>query len=240
MVGVPGKSRGCITCRRRKIRCDEKYPDCERCMHSGRTCEGYARYPTFLNRTSHGLQKRHALEEVKPRSSSASTRSLSDQSQSSKASESQLMHQPDRSGIISLDPTPNLQRQASNNASLNSTQLVGLFWSVWAPTNNVAQNHSDTEWMKVALSIPDSTTALQLSIRALALNRVGWANDDEGLKLHGSIVYGTALRELQRSLWDEKLMWHDESLAAAYILSNYEVSDPQDCTDDRVHRASAY
>lgn len=229
MVGVPGKSQGCITCRRRKIRCDEKHPDCDRCTHSGRTCEGYAKYPTFLNRTSHGLQKRHALEEARPRSSSESTRALSAQPQSSKASESQLLHQPARSGMASPDPNLCIQRQASNHASLNSAQVVGLFWSVWAPIDNVAQNPSDTEWMKIALQTPNSTVALQLSSRALALSRVGWANDDDGLKIHGGLVFGTALRELQKALWDENLMWRDETLAAAYILSNYEVCDIKDC-----------
>lgn len=36
------KSRsGCITCKIRKIKCDEKHPVCQRCSSTGRTCDGY-------------------------------------------------------------------------------------------------------------------------------------------------------------------------------------------------------
>ncbi|VUC32713.1 unnamed protein product [Clonostachys rosea] len=32
---------GCHTCRIRKVKCDESFPVCHRCMSTGRTCEGY-------------------------------------------------------------------------------------------------------------------------------------------------------------------------------------------------------
>ncbi|KAH8817482.1 hypothetical protein F5884DRAFT_779531 [Xylogone sp. PMI_703] len=42
MVGVPGRSRGCLTCRQRKIKCDEALPTCSQCRRSRRryTCTG--------------------------------------------------------------------------------------------------------------------------------------------------------------------------------------------------------
>ncbi|KAF8853456.1 hypothetical protein BDZ45DRAFT_78031 [Acephala macrosclerotiorum] len=44
-------AQGCITCKKRHLRCDERKPGCKRCINSGRTCEGYvcvstARKPT--------------------------------------------------------------------------------------------------------------------------------------------------------------------------------------------------
>ncbi|KAK8202481.1 hypothetical protein IWZ01DRAFT_124761 [Phyllosticta capitalensis] len=39
MVGVP-KSTACATCKTRKIRCDQKWPTCERCQRSGLACPG--------------------------------------------------------------------------------------------------------------------------------------------------------------------------------------------------------
>ncbi|KAK7510144.1 hypothetical protein IWZ03DRAFT_363658 [Phyllosticta citriasiana] len=39
MVGVP-KSTACATCKSRKIRCDQKWPTCERCQRSGLACPG--------------------------------------------------------------------------------------------------------------------------------------------------------------------------------------------------------
>ncbi|KAK6437384.1 37S ribosomal protein S22 [Oleoguttula sp. CCFEE 5521] len=32
---------GCITCRRRRVKCDEAAPSCQRCAVAGRNCEGY-------------------------------------------------------------------------------------------------------------------------------------------------------------------------------------------------------
>ncbi|KAL3471293.1 hypothetical protein BJX99DRAFT_237769 [Aspergillus californicus] len=41
MVYPGGPSRGCYTCRARKVKCDEMKPVCERCIKGNRTCGGY-------------------------------------------------------------------------------------------------------------------------------------------------------------------------------------------------------
>ncbi|PUU75460.1 hypothetical protein B9Z19DRAFT_926392, partial [Tuber borchii] len=51
MVGVPGRSKGCNTCRKRKIRCDQKRPECGNCIKSNRACAGYHRAVVFRNAT---------------------------------------------------------------------------------------------------------------------------------------------------------------------------------------------
>ncbi|ETN44630.1 uncharacterized protein HMPREF1541_10300 [Cyphellophora europaea CBS 101466] len=48
MVGVPGKSKGCSTCRRRKKGCDQKRPVCGQCAAGGYVCGGYQRDRTFI------------------------------------------------------------------------------------------------------------------------------------------------------------------------------------------------
>lgn len=37
---------GCITCKARKVKCDEQKPECGRCSTSGRRCEGYSPSPS--------------------------------------------------------------------------------------------------------------------------------------------------------------------------------------------------
>ncbi|CAI6335536.1 unnamed protein product [Periconia digitata] len=39
--GILKSKTGCITCRIRKVKCDEKKPSCKRCISTGRTCDGY-------------------------------------------------------------------------------------------------------------------------------------------------------------------------------------------------------
>ncbi|KAK2600319.1 hypothetical protein QQS21_004960 [Conoideocrella luteorostrata] len=51
MVGVPGKYKGCETCRRRRVKCSNERPFCRNCMNSGRTCEGYERHRVFITGT---------------------------------------------------------------------------------------------------------------------------------------------------------------------------------------------
>ncbi|KAK9351837.1 hypothetical protein V1523DRAFT_427681 [Lipomyces doorenjongii] len=40
MVGLAGGSRACTNCQRRKIKCDETFPKCLRCVRSNLNCEG--------------------------------------------------------------------------------------------------------------------------------------------------------------------------------------------------------
>ncbi|KAF2109561.1 hypothetical protein BDV96DRAFT_585793 [Lophiotrema nucula] len=42
---------GCSTCKRRRVKCDEGYPHCQRCLKAHLQCEGYSRAPT-TNRSS--------------------------------------------------------------------------------------------------------------------------------------------------------------------------------------------
>ncbi|KAF3089099.1 hypothetical protein TWF569_009101 [Orbilia oligospora] len=48
MVGVAGRSKGCKTCRDRKIKCDETRPGCIRCQKIGKDCPGYSRPIHFV------------------------------------------------------------------------------------------------------------------------------------------------------------------------------------------------
>ncbi|CAM1505338.1 Fc.00g109750.m01.CDS01 [Cosmosporella sp. VM-42] len=51
MVGVPGKYKGCETCRRRRVKCSNERPFCQKCIASGRECEGYERVRVFITGT---------------------------------------------------------------------------------------------------------------------------------------------------------------------------------------------
>ncbi|KAH6989729.1 hypothetical protein BKA56DRAFT_259343 [Ilyonectria sp. MPI-CAGE-AT-0026] len=51
MVGVPGKFKGCETCRKRRLRCSNERPFCKKCIARGRHCEGYDRARVFITGT---------------------------------------------------------------------------------------------------------------------------------------------------------------------------------------------
>ncbi|KAK0105448.1 hypothetical protein ONS96_004835 [Cadophora gregata f. sp. sojae] len=39
--GAPKTRTGCVTCKLRRIKCDEAKPQCNKCISTGRTCDGY-------------------------------------------------------------------------------------------------------------------------------------------------------------------------------------------------------
>ncbi|KAK9238663.1 hypothetical protein V1525DRAFT_400668 [Lipomyces kononenkoae] len=47
MVGVAGGSRGCANCKKRKLKCDETFPVCLRCIKSGLICSGPVTGPMY-------------------------------------------------------------------------------------------------------------------------------------------------------------------------------------------------
>ncbi|KAI1811619.1 hypothetical protein GGS20DRAFT_562200 [Poronia punctata] len=51
MVGIP-RSKGCKTCKKKKIKCDERRPRCGPCRKGVRECEGYDTPIIFLNTSS--------------------------------------------------------------------------------------------------------------------------------------------------------------------------------------------
>ncbi|KAF5664980.1 hypothetical protein FHETE_6840 [Fusarium heterosporum] len=51
MVGVPGKSKACQACKKRRVKCDLTRPSCLRCSRAGITCRGYERSTLWVHRT---------------------------------------------------------------------------------------------------------------------------------------------------------------------------------------------
>ncbi|VUC23755.1 unnamed protein product [Clonostachys rosea] len=43
-----GASKGCLTCKQRRVKCDEGKPSCQKCFRMGRQCGGYEKPPVTL------------------------------------------------------------------------------------------------------------------------------------------------------------------------------------------------
>ncbi|KAF5484284.1 hypothetical protein CGCF413_v015284 [Colletotrichum fructicola] len=61
MVGVPGRSKGCNTCRKRKKGCDLQRPVCGQCLKAGIECAGYERKRIFVNVTSNNPKPKNTV-----------------------------------------------------------------------------------------------------------------------------------------------------------------------------------
>ncbi|PVH78069.1 hypothetical protein DL98DRAFT_656326, partial [Cadophora sp. DSE1049] len=60
----PKVTSGCYTCKRRRVKCDERRPDCRRCEKYGTTCEGYM--PVTITTAPNRRVVRPLLPNVEP------------------------------------------------------------------------------------------------------------------------------------------------------------------------------
>jgi hypothetical protein len=70
----------------------------------------------------------------------------------------------------------------------------------------------ESTWLVLIPELPDVTKALDTAILALSTARLGRNNRDDRLVIESRKLYGEGLKDLQRALYDPKLMYRDESM----------------------------
>lgn len=186
---------GCRTCRRRKVKCDERKPGCERCERTNRECEGYVREHRFVNenaRTEKQVMK-------KTNTSSDAPASHEVVSYSSEA----------KSGSIGTS----LGVRAFEDNIFVSFLLSNLFTGI--PVR--------TPWLHLHAEDASSKTA-QLSVRALSTTFFGRIHHQKDITVRGYDLYGRALLSLNQDLQDPRKGWSMSVMKSAMALELYEVS----------------
>ncbi len=193
-------------------------PSCTRCTKAGRICEGYERYPVFLNRTAQGTDKRHRLEETKPNFLSDSVQvvvSSNDWRQFLAA----MANLEDNRLISQLSATPAFD-----------SQIIALFFHRYLPADKRIQDGYGRAWLQKAIGLQNPGEALHLSLKAISMTSLGRLFRDERLTFQGQKYYGRALQQLRKALQSEIVVWQDETLAAGFILALYEVRQSRTCS----------
>lgn len=54
-----GPSSGCLTCKQRRVKCDESKPWCQECLRLGRSCAGYIKKPVKIRFKDDAVRKSH-------------------------------------------------------------------------------------------------------------------------------------------------------------------------------------
>ena len=78
-------------------------------------------------------------------------------------------------------------------------------------------------WLALVPEVSMPTKALEVSTMALCMVSLGRRNENPLLVQQSLGLYGQALHEMQKALWDPQLMRKDETLAACLSLSMYEL-----------------
>lgn len=203
MVGVPGRSQGCITCRARRKGCDRQWPACLRCIQAGLPCGGYNQRPVFVTSTqgSGGSSARYQ------RATTTDPLTLGNT----------------RQGSSTQDITLSL----SLTQTAYSARYMDLFWSHYLPCGETlparAMGLGNGGWISIALDLFPTDRTLQLAMQSVVLRGVGVRNADPALLRQGSTAYSRCLQDFNKALSDPSRRSTDGILCTVKLLSLFEV-----------------
>lgn len=208
MVGVAGRSKGCGTCRKRRIRCGLQRPQCSNCIKSNRLCTGYQRERVFIiNQTEYtgtnGDKDCSTGSDLNARACDATARTVP-----------VWMHKYKPAKLfqgVSLVP---VYRQ----------KLLDTFLRASIPEMALL-GPGFTPWTQTLASLPDHTPALATAVVAVSLSRAAKLYSDKALQMQSLEYYTTGLWDLQKALWSPDEMYLDQTLAACLLLAYYELME---------------
>ncbi|KAE8370194.1 hypothetical protein BDV27DRAFT_90221 [Aspergillus caelatus] len=208
MVGIPGRSKGCKTCRRRKIGCDLQEPQCGQCSKSGHHCEGFRKEIAFIHRTPQGLLRKG--QEMSPGPAPWEDRA-----------------QCGASSTFMTQMPPQL-----NNAAIYLDGMFHTFLVAFLPSSSILPptHHSNitapaAPWMRIAVTLPRRGPLLSLALQALCMTKIARVHGDQALLMQGMAVHAQALRALQNVIYNKTTAFADETLAAIRVLGTYELHE---------------
>ncbi|KAK6442424.1 hypothetical protein LTR95_001332 [Oleoguttula sp. CCFEE 5521] len=210
---MPPRSSGCFTCRRRKIRCDEGRPGCEKCKTHGVECPGYRKERNgieFEDQTSLTVQRARNLNG------------------GNVSSEVWNVNVPSNHAILKprvVKPANVMTlHQAVFSPILQENQMYQTFLDIYMPKMGRSQS-LNFKYMDDMIEIAADHPALRDGLNTLALVQIGHIHRDERL-LNASVEsYGKALGSLAKAVTKAGSVHDDTILAAASLLMVCEFFD---------------
>lgn len=217
MVGVPGRSKGCQACRKKKIACSQELPECLICRNAGRKCPGYQRERLFIIHVP----------------SSSKTRKQRPNPTCHKSKQISPYHQcQDETDLIPIGktqrPVPEYHLPLSANTLIKRPRFEVaanqqlLFSTIFSPYHSEKRPEAG-HWLTRLPALPQMSKALEVSALAFCTAKLGRRYNDESLVRESLKVYVDGLRQLQKALWDPKAMFEDDTIGACLLLAMYEI-----------------
>lgn len=213
MVAVPGRSKGCHTCRKRRIKCgrsispcrlrttivevclDERKPSCQRCSKAGYTCAGYERPLEFRHASTASF-----LSSTKPDGTPG-------KSMPGPATSTAVAARPRL-----FSPPPELSLVAFREDMYTAFLVANFVWRTYG-----------TPWIEMAARGNLGQLSLHAS-RALSQTNFGSAHHQEEIKLDGMAQYSKVLKALAPQLSDPKRPGVEELIVPVMMLLIHAVS----------------
>ncbi|KAL1311048.1 hypothetical protein AAFC00_001262 [Neodothiora populina] len=222
-------SRGCETCKKRKIKCDEKRPTCLQCKKSSRTCLGYPDEADLIFRNQNDKIAGRSQKSKKPKDRPLPAPD-STQSESGKTA-LQLRRKHDRAVLPSsagyrFEDVP----QEGATFSLHPPPTVPMeeqVVQVYFKNFRALYYNEDTIQGFLPYLVPMYQTskrnsALRIATRATALCAISQLPAQRHLTYHATAMYTRAIIAVSSALQDPAEARSDETLQATLLLCLYE------------------
>ncbi|EQL34205.1 hypothetical protein, variant [Blastomyces dermatitidis ATCC 26199] len=196
---VPGikSRRGCGNCKKRRIKCDERTPQCYRCVRSGWKCPGYPLKMTVKDQTSYSP--------IHVQSSDVAPRVLTEITTKQFNSLHEYQHIP-------------------NHLSFPAEQLaVQFFFSIFHSPDDARVRTAYLDFFPSAFLKSSPNSVIYLSTLSVACSAVGSLCGSPREKWLGDMYFYRAISAVRKALEDETTRENDETLIGILLLRIYEV-----------------
>ncbi|CAK7563223.1 MAG: hypothetical protein SEPTF4163_001086 [Sporothrix epigloea] len=236
MVGVP-RSRGCLLCVRRRVRCDEGRPGCAKCATYRVECPGYDRSLKFVT-GKHQVRKRgQGRDQSDPSSSEGSAISAATPALDASSSTQQ------EANDYSNDDTPRESRGTSNvivpvffDPSSPGTPPYGIppsprdgraaYVNTILEMVNMDQPRESLFYGSWFNQVPERLgrkLTLDSAVCSFAMHLLGKSRGDKVLVMQSRQLYGQSLAALQAAL-NHPVEWRSsETLCTTMVMCLYEL-----------------
>ncbi|CAK4014036.1 hypothetical protein TI39_contig476g00019 [Lecanosticta acicola] len=245
---MPARSTGCLTCRKRKIRCDETRPGCKRCETHGVPCPGY-RLPApgqveFHDQTESTVRRAHEQYKTKappivlptrpfsttsPKNSSTLTTTSDDDpttTTTTKYGQVVILHRNeslmDFADSMALFSNPTYLPSPAVEKSL----IYSAFMETYVP-QRTGPGDSQFSFLQHLISTPGLRSEVSDSLDALSMVQVGSIYKDPNLLKSAVKAYSKSLGGLLRTMSTGRggVVRDDYVLATVSILGICEFYD---------------
>ncbi|KAL2793741.1 hypothetical protein BJX66DRAFT_305340 [Aspergillus keveii] len=232
MVYCGRPSKGCLSCRTRKIRCDQTRPACSECVKCGWVCPGY--------RDTLSLMFRDESQRVIQKATTAAQRNKLKKAMRPETSASQS---PPSSSESSGESSISLQASLTNTTNRQVEEVTGqLQPQMLQPSHQPTENEAISWFLRYnawpgALfmigfdqdlldqpNMPLSEQACRSSIVSVGMALLGRLHQSAQINQRAVLEYGHALGLLMRALADESESRTDAALSAVLLLAIFEVT----------------
>lgn len=213
--------RGCISCKARRVKCDETHPNCQRCQKTGIRCKGYDQFK-WIDEKPRVEQAMGTLSAQEERHSALQ-----------KSSSSMMYHKSELKKVKRYIPPQSVPTEMSF-LGFKDSMLVSFLTSKLsegrAPVSGNGFTSEGTSWIE-EISIKSTSNALN----ALAAMIFGLVHFSLPMVEEGRRSYGKAISNLRLNLLNSSHIKSFETLASVTALCMYEVShskcSKESCSD---------